>query len=51
MSGGKRFEWEEKDIFCVPSWTPYRHGAYGEAVLFCFNDIPAMKALSLYREE
>jgi gentisate 1,2-dioxygenase len=49
--GGKRFEWEEKDIFCVPSWTPYRHGAHGEAVLFCFNDIPAMKALSLYREQ
>jgi gentisate 1,2-dioxygenase len=49
--GGKRFEWEEKDIFCVPSWTEYRHGAHGEAVLFCFNDIPAMKALSLYREQ
>jgi gentisate 1,2-dioxygenase len=48
---GQRFEWEEKDIFCVPSWAPYRHGAHGEAVLFCFNDIPAMKALSLYREE
>ena len=47
---GKRFEWEEKDIFCVPSWAPYRHGAHGEAVLFQFNDIPAMKALSLYRE-
>jgi gentisate 1,2-dioxygenase len=51
MSGRTRFEWEEKDIFCVPSWAPYRHGAHGEAVLFCFNDIPAMKALSLYREE
>ncbi|HEU5177148.1 MAG TPA: NADPH dehydrogenase, partial [Burkholderiales bacterium] len=49
--GGKRFDWEEKDIFCVPSWTQYRHGAHGEAVLFCFNDIPAMKALALYREE
>ena len=48
--GGQRFEWEEKDIFCVPSWTQYRHGAHGEAVLFSFNDIPAMKALSLYRE-
>ena len=51
MSGGRRFEWEEKDIFCVPSWTPYRHGAHGEAVLFCFNDLPAMRALALYREE
>jgi gentisate 1,2-dioxygenase len=49
--GGKRFDWEEKDIFCVPSWTRYRHGAHGEAVLFCFHDIPAMKALALYREE
>jgi gentisate 1,2-dioxygenase len=49
--GGRRFEWEEKDIFCVPSWTPYRHGAHGEAVLFCFNDLPAMRALALYREE
>jgi gentisate 1,2-dioxygenase len=49
--GGKRFEWEEKDIFCVPSWNQYRHGAHGEAVLFCFHDIPAMKALALYREE
>ena len=48
--GGKRFDWEEKDIFCVPSWTRYRHGAHGEAVLFSFNDLPAMKALSLYRE-
>jgi gentisate 1,2-dioxygenase len=49
--GGERFEWEEKDIFCVPSWTRYRHGAHGEAVLFSFNDLPAMKALALYREE
>ena len=49
--GGQRFEWEEKDIFCVPSWAPYRHGSPGEAVLFCFNDLPAMRALALYREE
>jgi gentisate 1,2-dioxygenase len=48
--GDQRFEWEEKDIFCIPSWTPYRHGAGSEAVLFSFNDFPAMKALGLYRE-
>jgi len=48
--GGKRFDWEEKDIFCIPSWTPYRHGSGSEAVLFSFNDFPAMKALGLYRE-
>ena len=49
-AGDQRFEWQEKDIFCVPSWTRYRHGSPGEAVLFSFNDIPAMKALALYRE-
>jgi gentisate 1,2-dioxygenase len=47
----RRFEWEEKDIFCVPSWTPYRHDANKEAVLFSFNDFPAMRALGLWREE
>ncbi len=51
MSGATRFEWEEKDIFCIPSWAPYRHGAHEASVLFSFNDIPAMKALSLYREQ
>ncbi len=49
--GERRFEWEEKDIFCIPSWTRYRHGASSEAVLFSFNDFPAMRALALFREE
>ncbi len=49
--GDQRFEWEEKDIFCVPAWTRYRHGAPEESVLFSFNDFPAMRALGLYREE
>jgi gentisate 1,2-dioxygenase len=49
--GDQRFEWEEKDIFCVPAWTRYRHGAHAESVLFSFSDFPAMRALGLYREE
>ncbi len=48
--GGTRFDWEERDIFCVPSWAPYQHHADEEAVLFSFDDIPAMRALKLYRE-
>jgi len=51
---GQRFDWEEKDIFALPSWAPHSHGnasATEDAVLFCFNDFPAMKALALYREE
>jgi gentisate 1,2-dioxygenase len=49
--GDMKFEWEEKDIFAIPSWTRYRHGASSEAVLFSFNDFPAMKALSLFRQQ
>jgi len=49
--GEQRFEWQEKDVFCVPAWTRYRHGAREEAVLFAFNDFPAMRSLGLWREE
>ncbi|HEX7052707.1 MAG TPA: cupin domain-containing protein [Burkholderiales bacterium] len=50
---GQRFEWREKDIFALPSWAPHRHGnasSREEAVLFSFDDLPAMRALGLYRE-
>jgi gentisate 1,2-dioxygenase len=50
---GQRFDWEEKDIFALPSWAPHSHAnasATDDAVLFSFNDFPAMKALALYRE-
>ena len=49
--GGQRFEWEEKDVFAIPAWTRYRHGASSEAVPLSFNDFPAMRALALWREE
>ena len=52
--GGRRFDWRERDIFCVPSWTWHEHGNASEtedACLFSFNDMPVMQALGLYREE
>ena len=52
--GGRRFDWQERDIFCVPSWTWHEHGNASEtddACLFAFNDMPVMQALGLYREE
>ena len=52
--GDRIFEWEEKDIFAIPSWCPHSHGngsSSEEAVLFSFNDFPAMRALALYRED
>jgi gentisate 1,2-dioxygenase len=52
--GGRRFDWKKRDIFCVPSWAFHEHGnssASEDACLFCFNDLPVMNALGLYREE
>jgi gentisate 1,2-dioxygenase len=52
--GGKRMEWKERDIFCVPSWLLHEHANGSEsedACLFCFNDLPVMWSLGLYREE
>ncbi|MEC9243259.1 MAG: cupin domain-containing protein [Pseudomonadota bacterium] len=52
--GGKRLDWQERDIFCVPSWAWHEHANLSDsddACLFCFNDLPVMRSLGLYREE
>jgi gentisate 1,2-dioxygenase len=51
--GGQRFDWQENDIFCVPSWALHEHAndSDGEdAVLFSFNDLPTIESLGLYIE-
>lgn len=52
--GGVRYDWQEKDIFCVPPWLWHEHSngsASDDAVLFQFNDFPVMEKLKFYREE
>ena len=52
--GGRRFDWVERDIFCVPSWTPHAHAntsTSDDACLFSFNDFPVLEKLSLWREQ
>src|SRR5690349_4500534 len=51
--GDQRLDWEDKDVFTVPTWTFHEHVNTGDrpAFLFSFSDAPVMKALSLYREE
>ena len=51
--GDKRLDWEDKDVFTVPTWTFCEHVNTGSkpSFLFSFSDAPVMKALSLYREE
>jgi gentisate 1,2-dioxygenase len=51
---GRRFDWRERDIFVVPSWAFHEHanGSDSEdACLFCFHDLPVMRALGLYRQQ
>ena len=51
--GDQRLDWEEKDVFTVPTWTFCEHVNTGDrpAFLFSFSDAPVMKALRLYRDE
>ena len=52
--GGRRFNWQERDIFCVPSWAWHEHGNNSDtedACLFTFNDLPVIEGLGFYREE
>jgi len=51
--GDQRLDWEDKDVFTVPTWTFYEHVNNGNraAFLFSFSDAPVMRALSLYRDQ
>jgi gentisate 1,2-dioxygenase len=51
---GKRFDWQERDIFVVPSWSIHEHTNLSEredSCLFSFNDLPVMNALGTYAEQ
>jgi gentisate 1,2-dioxygenase len=51
--GDRQLDWEDKDVFTIPTWTFHEHVNTGSrpAFLFSFSDAPVMKALELYREE
>ncbi|MGH7096472.1 MAG: cupin domain-containing protein [Stellaceae bacterium] len=53
LVGDRRLDWEDKDVFTVPTWTFCQHvnTSHRPAFLFSFTDAPVMKALCLYREE
>ncbi|MGM1428365.1 cupin domain-containing protein [Sphingobacterium lactis] len=51
---GKRYDWKERDTFCVPSWAWHEHVNLSEtedAFLFNFNDLPTITKLGLYQEK
>jgi gentisate 1,2-dioxygenase len=51
---GKRYDWEQGDLFALPTWAWHEHvntSPSEEAILFSINDLPTMEALALYREQ
>lgn len=51
---GREFQWQERDIFVVPSWAWHEHHNLSnneDACLFSFNDFPVIEKLSFWREE
>ncbi len=53
LVGDRRLEWDDKDVFTVPTWTFCEHVNNGDrpAFLFSFSDAPVMQALGLYRDQ
>src|SRR5262249_62208394 len=53
LIGGQRFDWQEKDVFCVPSWLPHQHvngSTAAPTILFSYSDAPLLRAVGLLRE-
>jgi gentisate 1,2-dioxygenase len=51
---GVCYSWTERDFLVVPPWAWHEHrnaSTSEEAILFQMNDMPAMKALGLFREQ
>ena len=51
---GQRIEWQENDVFCVPTWTWHEHvnsGSARDAVVYAMSDTPLMSSLALYQKQ
>ena len=48
--GEVELRWGPRDVFVAPSWSPVRHFADEDAILFSLSDRPAQQALGLWRE-
>lgn len=51
---GTSFDWEQGDMFVIPSWACHEHrnrSDHDRAILFSIQDTPVLVALRKYREE
>ena len=49
--GDSSFAFAPRDVFVVPTWTPYRIHAEIQCVLFSYSDRAAQEALGFWREQ
>jgi len=49
--GADSFEWQQHDVFVVPSWCEASHEAHERSVLFGASDRVAQERLGLWREQ
>jgi gentisate 1,2-dioxygenase len=49
--GNEAFDFEPRDTFVAPSWTPITLQADDETVLFSFSDRPGQEAMGLWRDK
>jgi gentisate 1,2-dioxygenase len=48
---GQRFDWQQGDMFVVPTWAAVDHEAHEPSDLFAITDAPVLQALGHYREQ
>jgi gentisate 1,2-dioxygenase len=49
---GQCHDWQQNDVFVVPTWTWHEHVAgTEEAVLFSYSDLPMLEPFGFWREE
>ncbi|MFG3435814.1 cupin domain-containing protein [Nonomuraea sp. NPDC047897] len=52
--GGRRLDWNDKDVFAVPGWTAcelINTSETDDTYVFSYSNEPVMRSLGLYREE
>jgi gentisate 1,2-dioxygenase len=50
---GKRLDWAQHDVFCVPTWQWHEHGndSGEDAIVYSVSDAPVIEKLGLYAEQ
>ena len=54
LEGAKPLEWEDHDMFTIPSWRWHQHrnaSSTEPAILFSISDMPQAAAFGMYKEE